>query len=129
QLADQGFVTPFMTKEGSSEYHYPPVDEESAPLKQPPEQSGSHYYGTFQGNPSYPQPSPPGFPHPTQPEQHFRGATVPGYPVLERTPEQYEGRLPCCGIGLGWFLFIIGWFLASVPWHGKEIDIAISSFK
>ncbi|MCO5558199.1 hypothetical protein L7F22_011778 [Adiantum nelumboides] len=99
-------VTPSMTKEGSSEY-YPPADEESAPLKQPPEQSGSHYYGTFQGNPSYPQPLPPGFPHPTQPEQQYRSGTVPGYPVLERTPEQHEGRLPCCGIGIGWFLQIL----------------------
>ncbi|KAH7282166.1 hypothetical protein KP509_35G016000 [Ceratopteris richardii] len=40
-----------------------------------------------------------------------------GYPVLEPTPEQIERRLPCCGIGLGWFLFIIGFFLASIPWY------------
>lgn len=59
-----------MTKEGSSVY-YPP-DEESAPLKQP---SAPHYYGTFEGNPNYPQPAAPGFPHTSE---HYRGGTVEG---------------------------------------------------
>ncbi|XP_020571038.1 60S ribosomal protein L18a-like protein [Phalaenopsis equestris] len=26
-------------------------------------------------------------------------------------------RLPCCGLGFGWFLFIIGFFLAAIPWY------------
>ncbi|XP_020258178.1 60S ribosomal protein L18a-like protein, partial [Asparagus officinalis] len=26
-------------------------------------------------------------------------------------------RLPCCGLGIGWFLFIIGFFLAAIPWY------------
>ncbi|XP_066317026.1 uncharacterized protein [Miscanthus floridulus] len=26
-------------------------------------------------------------------------------------------RLPCCGIGFGWFLFIIGFFLGAIPWY------------
>ncbi|KAH7425527.1 hypothetical protein KP509_11G058900 [Ceratopteris richardii] len=38
-------------------------------------------------------------------------------PATESAPHYYERRLPCCGIGLGWFLFIIGFFLASIPWY------------
>ncbi|KAH0466410.1 hypothetical protein IEQ34_003648 [Dendrobium chrysotoxum] len=26
-------------------------------------------------------------------------------------------RLPCWGLGFGWFLFIIGFFLAAIPWY------------
>eukprot|EP00250_Pteridium_aquilinum_P015095 c22374_g1_i2 orf=170-613(+) len=105
-----------MKKEGSSDY-YPP-DEESAPLNQQPAPSApQQYYGTFQGTPAYPQPLPPGFPHPVHPSEHYRGGTVPGYPVVEGTPELRRERLPCCGIGIGWCLFILGWILASVPWY------------
>ncbi|KAH7387355.1 hypothetical protein KP509_16G019100, partial [Ceratopteris richardii] len=66
--------------------------------------------------PLFPQPLPRGTPHPSNPTE-YRGTTVPDYPVLEPTPEQIERRQPCCGIGLGWFLFIIGFFLASIPWY------------
>lgn len=105
-----------MTKEGSS-VHYP-SDEESAPLKQP---TAPHYYGTFQGNPSYPQPAAPGLPVSSE---QYRSGSVEGYPVIEDSPQEREAvsleaerRLPCYGIGLGWFLFIIGWVLASIPWY------------
>ncbi|KAJ8441251.1 hypothetical protein Cgig2_000624 [Carnegiea gigantea] len=43
-----------------------------------------------------------------------------GYVVAEGTPvreREHEHRLPCCGIGFGWFLFIIGFFLAGIPWY------------
>ncbi|KAK9056876.1 hypothetical protein SSX86_024243 [Deinandra increscens subsp. villosa] len=41
----------------------------------------------------------------------FRYAIAEGRPVRER-------RLPCCcGIGVGWCLFISGFFLAAIPWY------------
>ncbi|KAH7425529.1 hypothetical protein KP509_11G059100 [Ceratopteris richardii] len=88
-----------MKNQHSTSVQYP-HDEESAPLKQPATESAPHYYA----------------PHPSNPTE-YRGTTVPGYLVLEPTPEQIERCLPCCGIGLGRFLFIIGFFLASIPWY------------
>ncbi|XP_069143250.1 large ribosomal subunit protein eL20z isoform X2 [Solanum lycopersicum] len=77
-------------------------------------------YGTFQ-----PPPQPViGFPLPVPPpgsvlepsEYYARGYhSVPGYVIDERRPVT-EPRLPF-GIGLGWFLFIIGFFLAGFPWY------------
>ncbi|KAM1001364.1 hypothetical protein ACFX15_007565 [Malus domestica] len=100
-------------------HHYPPP---------PPE------YGTFQGVANYPPPPPPyhppptGFPQPVpppgaggpsapHPDYYTHGyQTVPGYAVAEGRPVR-ERRLPCCGCGLGWCLFIIGFVLATVPWY------------
>ncbi|KAH7859602.1 hypothetical protein Vadar_003096 [Vaccinium darrowii] len=65
-------------------------------------QPGVAYYppqpapGTYQGAPNYP-------PQPAQ-----------GYPVSET---REHDRLPCCGCGLGWFLFILGFFLGIIPWY------------
>uniref|UniRef100_J3M9S1 Large ribosomal subunit protein eL20 domain-containing protein n=1 Tax=Oryza brachyantha TaxID=4533 RepID=J3M9S1_ORYBR len=43
--------------------------------------------------------------------------TVPGYgPIAEGRPVRMR-RLPCCGLGLGWLLFIAGFFLAAIPWY------------
>ncbi|CAL1386215.1 unnamed protein product [Linum trigynum] len=28
-----------------------------------------------------------------------------------------SSALPCCGIGLGWFLFILGFILGAIPWY------------
>lgn len=92
--------------------------------------SGDHphdHYGTFQGVPTYPPPSYPppppavGFPQPVPPpgahEPYNQGyQTVPGYAVAEGRPVR-EPRLPCCGIGCGWFMFIVGFFLAAIPWY------------
>ncbi|KAL8196867.1 hypothetical protein R6Q57_024364 [Mikania cordata] len=39
-----------------------------------------------------------------------------GYAIAEGRPVR-ERRLPCCGIGMGWFLFIVGFFLAAIPWY------------
>ncbi|KAL9272494.1 Large ribosomal subunit protein eL20z-like protein [Drosera capensis] len=39
-----------------------------------------------------------------------------GYTIAEGTPIRLP-RLPCCGIGMGWFLFIAGFFLAFIPWY------------
>ncbi|THG14599.1 hypothetical protein TEA_014216 [Camellia sinensis var. sinensis] len=38
------------------------------------------------------------------------------YAVADGRP-MGEHRLPCCGIGIGWFLFIIGFFLGAIPWY------------
>ncbi|XWS16820.1 hypothetical protein CRYUN_Cryun33cG0013300 [Craigia yunnanensis] len=82
-----------------------------------------HQYGTFQGVANYPpqhqhhhhqpaigfpQPVPPPGLHepsaPPPPQYYPQGyQTVPGYAVAEGTPVR-ERRLPCCGIGVGWFL-------------------------
>ncbi|KFK35717.1 hypothetical protein AALP_AA4G028000 [Arabis alpina] len=95
-------------------------------------------YGTFQGVPINPPPSLPprppshhpvaGLPRPSQPpgashhdhlsvHQYIQEhQTVPGYPVAEGRHVQ-EHRLPCCGIGIGWFLFFTGFLLGAVPWY------------
>ncbi|CAL9220839.1 unnamed protein product [Arabidopsis halleri] len=68
---------------------------------------------SFQGVPNYPPPpqqqqQPPatGYPQPAQPY-------VAGYAVA--APE--HRRLPCCGIGVGWVLFILGFFFGAIPWY------------
>ncbi|KAJ8527756.1 hypothetical protein K7X08_015207 [Anisodus acutangulus] len=77
-------------------------------------------YGTFQPVMGFPQPvPPPGATWDPPPEHYAHGyQAVPGYiaPDPEGRPER-EPRLPCCGIGLGWFLFIIGFVLAGIPWY------------
>eukprot|EP00250_Pteridium_aquilinum_P005113 c15258_g1_i1 orf=76-699(+) len=105
-------------------YYYNPQQqpEESAPLQggispqQQPQASAPPYYGTFQGNLSYPQPG-----YPSQPDQ-YGYQTVQGYPIIEPRPVDTDlPPLPCCGLGIGWCLFIIGWFLASIPWYAGAI--------
>ncbi|KAJ0264063.1 Uncharacterized protein HA466_0024860 [Hirschfeldia incana] len=67
----------------------------------------------FQGVSNYPppqqqqQPPPPGYPQPAQP--YVSGYAVNG--VVE------HDRLPCCGIGIGWLLFILGFFFGAIPWY------------
>ncbi|KAL7087448.1 hypothetical protein ACP275_13G068400 [Erythranthe tilingii] len=95
-------------------------------------------YGTFQGvvnHPpptaiGFPQPVPPpgisGGPHPPPPQFYAHGyQTVPGYAVAEGRPVR-EPRLPCCGIGFGWFLFIIGFFTAGIPWYLAAVLLVCS---
>jgi len=103
-----------MSEEGEdSKYHHH--------HEQPPQ------YGTFQGAANYPQQPAIGFPQPVPPpgvsgpspmppSQHYAHGyqAVPGYAVPKGTRER---RLPCCGIGMGWFLFIVGFFLAAIPWY------------
>ncbi|XP_048235723.1 60S ribosomal protein L18a-like protein [Ricinus communis] len=47
---------------------------------------------------------------------------VTGYAVYETGPP----RLPCCGIGVGWCLFILGWFLCGIPWYVGAIILVCS---
>ncbi|KAF5205342.1 60S ribosomal protein L18a-like protein [Thalictrum thalictroides] len=94
-------------------------------------------YGTFQGQ--YPPPQPSiGFPQPVPPPGVSASSTspyypphhgyqagyqsVPGYAVAEGRPVR-EHRLPCCGIGIGWLLFLLGFFLAAIPWYAGAIII------
>ncbi|KAJ6824926.1 60S ribosomal protein L18a-like protein [Iris pallida] len=58
----------------------------------------------------------------------YRGyaAVVEGRPIREPGSRP---RLPCCGIGLGWFLFIIGFFFAAIPWYfGAFILLCVRRF-
>ncbi|CAA0815905.1 Ribosomal protein L18ae family [Striga hermonthica] len=84
-------------------------------------------YGTFQGVANHPPPTAIGFPQPVPPpgvsggpppSQYYAHGyqAVPVYTVAEGRPVR-ERRLPCCGIGIGWLLFIIGFFLAAIPWY------------
>ncbi|CAN1249133.1 60S ribosomal protein L18a-like protein [Linum perenne] len=99
-----------------------------------------YYYGTFQGVANYyQQPSAPpplslqqlqpavGFVHPIAPHHdsvvnhpyypHGYHAITTGYLFAEGRPLIREHPLPCCGMGMGWFLFIIGFFFGGIPWY------------
>ncbi|VAI89308.1 unnamed protein product [Triticum turgidum subsp. durum] len=79
-----------------------------------------HHYGTF----SPPAPPPPVAAAAYDPSLKGRSAQgvvafpctiqqqvfVEGLPVL-------EPRLPFCGVGVGWALFLLGFFLAAIPWY------------
>ncbi|XP_065615911.1 large ribosomal subunit protein eL20z isoform X2 [Quercus suber] len=94
------------------------------------DQQNQLHYGTFQGVANYyppapqPQPQPQpvvGFPQPVPPPGYhhhlpYGYQTGQGYAVVEGTPIR-ETRLPCCGIGMGWFLFLIGFFCGGIPWY------------
>ncbi|KAI4333415.1 hypothetical protein L6164_018235 [Bauhinia variegata] len=115
----------------SGEHHHHP----------PPQQYPPPQYGTFQGASTYPPPPgyqhAMGFPHPVPPP----GATdasappppyyahgyqaVPGYAIAEGRPVG-EHRLPCCGLGCGWCLFILGFFLGAIPWYVGAIIMLCS---
>ncbi|XP_060179096.1 large ribosomal subunit protein eL20z-like [Lycium barbarum] len=96
----------------------------------------NNYYGTFQGVANYqtitpfsqqsqavfgfPQPIPPPGVSPVVPPNcyypHGYQTAVEGYAVAEGRPIR-EHRLPCCGMGIGRFLFISGFFLGAIPWY------------
>ncbi|KAF5475160.1 hypothetical protein F2P56_006996, partial [Juglans regia] len=98
------------------------------------DQQSQFHYGTFQGvanyNPPAPQPLPHpvvGFPQPVPPpgftvdsrynhqrHNHYGYQTVEGYAIVEGRPVS-EPSLPCCGIGMGWVLYVYNWILSW--WH------------
>ncbi|KAM3395929.1 60S ribosomal protein L18a-like protein isoform X2 [Capsicum galapagoense] len=100
--------------------HHHGHHHEDSPPPPPPPPPAIAEYGTFQPPPQtvvgFPQPVPP--PGTLEPSEYYaRGyQSVPGYVVDEKGAER-EPRLPCYGIGLGWFLFIIGFLLAAIPWY------------
>ncbi|KAG8055932.1 hypothetical protein GUJ93_ZPchr0001g29372 [Zizania palustris] len=75
----------------------------------------------------YPQPPPASYAVYPPPQTYPAAApyyaqgyqAVQGYiPVVEGRPVRVRmRRLPCCGLGLGWFLFITGFFFAAIPWY------------
>ncbi|KVH89293.1 60S ribosomal protein L18a-like protein [Cynara cardunculus var. scolymus] len=99
----------------------------------PPQPQPPYYYGTFQGVVNHQQPYPPppptyqpslGFPQPSPPTNihinpyYAHGyQTVPGFVVAAGTPVVIERSLPCCGCGIGWFLFFIGFLFGAIPWY------------
>ncbi|XP_058218056.1 large ribosomal subunit protein eL20z-like isoform X2 [Rhododendron vialii] len=59
---------------------------------------------------------------PPPPPQFYADANQagpgPGYPVSQAAPAVKEpDRLFCWGLGVGWFLFILGFFLGVIPWY------------
>jgi len=95
--------------------------------EQPQAPPPPYYYGTFQGVANYnpppphpvvglPQPAPPVGASVNQPYYSLGYQTVPGYAIAEGRP-MIERRLPCCGIGIGWCLFLTGFFLGAIPWY------------
>ncbi|XP_050214627.1 60S ribosomal protein L18a-like protein [Mercurialis annua] len=94
----------------------------------------SPYYGTFQGVANYypsvppppphpvvgfPQPVPPHGTNPNHPPYYYgyNNNIIPtGYAVIEARPF-IERRLQCCGLGMGWFLFILGFIFGGIPWY------------
>nr|TKW11891.1 hypothetical protein SEVIR_5G001900v2 [Setaria viridis] len=93
-------------------------------------------YGTFQGPPSYPPPRPPplGFPQPVPPPTLSAAHHRVAYHKAAAPPDYESGvrghghdRLPCCGIGFGWFLFVIGFFLGAIPWYVGAILLCCST--
>lgn len=74
----------------------------------------------------YPQPPPASYavyPPPQQPYSAAAPYYAQGYQIAQGYIPVVEGRpvrirpLPCCGLGMGWFLFIIGFFFAAIPWY------------
>ncbi|XP_027161635.1 60S ribosomal protein L18a-like protein [Coffea eugenioides] len=106
-------------------HHHHHDDEEKQESPPPPPPPPPPEYGTFQGVANYPPQPVIGFPQPVpspgasdRPYYAHGYQAVPGHAVAEGTPVTgRQRRLPCCGIGLGWFLFIIGFFLAAIPWY------------
>ncbi|MCO5574293.1 hypothetical protein L7F22_028075 [Adiantum nelumboides] len=119
----QGYHQP-QQQQQQKQYYY--VGEGTSPQgpNQATQPSAPPYYGTFQGNPGYPQPAQPDI---SYPQQQYGYQAVPGYPVIERRSEAELPRLPCCGLGIGWCLFIMGWFLAFIPWYAGAVILVCTS--
>ncbi|KAL9232493.1 hypothetical protein vseg_007601 [Gypsophila vaccaria] len=86
----------------------------------PPPPPPPPHYGTFLRFPFAPA---IGFPQPLLPIRNYnsRFEPVPGKVIVGEPPVIAHHRLPCCGLGYGWFLFIIGFFMAGVPWYAAAI--------
>ncbi|KAH7434431.1 hypothetical protein KP509_06G017500 [Ceratopteris richardii] len=102
-----------LRQEHQQHYYYSSQPQQTS--RETPQASAPPYYGTFQGYPGYPQSVGPGYPSRIPPQ--YVVEVVPGYPVLEPRLRPELSRLPCCGLGAGWCLFISGFFLASLPWY------------
>ncbi|KAL6864991.1 hypothetical protein ACP4OV_016142 [Aristida adscensionis] len=86
-----------------------------------PSPSPHHHYGTFFPPPPQPAAVAPA-PYPASPIG-FGGQGVAAFPCpvqqqifAEGVPVR-EPALPFFGVGIGWFLFLLGFFLAAIPWY------------
>ncbi|XP_048544029.1 60S ribosomal protein L18a-like protein [Triticum urartu] len=85
----------------------------------PPPLYHHHHYGTFS-----PPPPPPAAAAAYDPSLKGRAAqgvvafpcTIQQQVLVEGLPVR-EPRLPFCGVGVGWALFLLGFFLAAIPWY------------
>ncbi|KAM3191796.1 hypothetical protein ACQJBY_069185 [Aegilops geniculata] len=85
----------------------------------PPPPYHHHHYGTFS-----PPPPPPVAAAAYDPSLKGRSAqgvvafpcTIQQQVLVEGHPVR-EPRLPFCGVGVGWALFLLGFFLAAIPWY------------
>ncbi|KAF7096521.1 hypothetical protein CFC21_098451 [Triticum aestivum] len=85
----------------------------------PPPPYHHHHYGTFS-----PPPPPPAAAAAYDPSLKGRAAqgvvafpcTIQQQVLVEGLPVR-EPRLPFCGVGVGWVLFLLGFFLAAIPWY------------
>ncbi|EFH69852.1 60S ribosomal protein L18A-1 [Arabidopsis lyrata subsp. lyrata] len=126
------------------------MDEEAAKPRESTvnQQQQQYLYGTFQGVANFPPPTPPPqflqphhpiatFPgHAYQNLQGFYGGFVnyaQGFPVvvLDYTVVEVrpmiEHELPCCGLGMGWFLFIMGFLFGGIPWYLGAFIVLVTS--
>ncbi|KQK07180.1 60S ribosomal protein L18a-like protein [Brachypodium distachyon] len=99
-----------------------PSTSPSARPSAPPYQY-QHHYGTF---------SPPPPPPPVAAAAAYRASVtgcgaqgVVAFPCNVQQQQQIfveglpvrEPRLPFCGVGIGWTLFLLGFFIAAIPWY------------
>ncbi|CAH8332530.1 unnamed protein product [Eruca vesicaria subsp. sativa] len=131
------------------------MEEEAAKASVNQQQQQQYYYGTFQGVANYHPPALPPqlLPLPQQPivtsplipppihgyqnpQGHGGGGgfvnyaqgypVVPEYTVVEVRPVR-EHDVPCCGFGMGWFLFIMGFLFGGIPWYLGAVIILFTS--
>ncbi|XP_047308234.1 60S ribosomal protein L18a-like protein [Impatiens glandulifera] len=42
--------------------------------------------------------------------------SIPDY-IVDEARYQPQHPLPCCGLGIGWLLFLLGFFFGAIPWY------------
>ncbi|XP_051126093.1 uncharacterized protein LOC127248012 [Andrographis paniculata] len=80
----------------------------------------------YRGLPITPQPLFGGFPVQLQP-RYYGNSYLPvrGMVIVDGRPLTAP-HLPCCGLGVGWFLFIIGFLLPAIPWYIAALILIFS---
>ncbi|XP_018469292.1 60S ribosomal protein L18a-like protein isoform X3 [Raphanus sativus] len=95
-------------------------------------QQQQYYYGTFQGVANYPPPAPLRLPQqpivtsPLLPPPIHGYHNLQEYTVVEVRPVR-EHDVPCCGFGMGWFLFLMGFLFGGIPWYLGAVIILFTS--
>ncbi|XP_018469353.1 60S ribosomal protein L18a-like protein isoform X4 [Raphanus sativus] len=92
-------------------------------------QQQQYYYGTFQGVANYPPPAPLRLPQQPIVTSPLLPPPIHGYhnlQVVEVRPVR-EHDVPCCGFGMGWFLFLMGFLFGGIPWYLGAVIILFTS--